>query len=201
MKQTIAVAAILAAATVAHAEPVSGWYGGILLVVDDGRLSGVVSDMARDHATDHAPHFMCRTLVGGRVDGVGAQVEAWLPDDPARIPGTLRMEGPDVRVRLDENPPGCAMVSNMIGEGQRWRLEEARPDWIGVGLVTAERTVLHRSPAEEAGRERPYLVEWDAVAVLERREDWVHVEYVESDTPARGWVKPSDLALAFPGDE
>jgi hypothetical protein len=140
-------------------------------------------------------------LLDGRVSGDGAEVEAWLPDDPERISGTLQTTASDAVLRLDENPPGCAMAANMTGEGQRWPLDEARPDWIGAGLVIVDRAVLYPEPAADAARRRPYLIEWDAVAVLERRDGWAHVEFVDADTPARGWLRLSELALALPGGE
>ncbi|MHB2263868.1 hypothetical protein [Aliihoeflea sp. PC F10.4] len=201
MKRSLVLAVAMAITTISHAAPVSGRYGPTLLVVDGKHLSGVIGDTARGNGTDEAPQFMCRALVTGRFDGDVAELVAWLPDDPQRIAGTLTRDGADIHVRLDENPPGCGMVSNMTGDGQRWWLEEARPDWIAVGIVTTERAILHSEPTEDTERERPYLVEWDVVAVLEQRGDWARVEYVQSDPLARGWIKVSDLALAGPGEE
>lgn len=86
-------------------------------------------------------------------------------NDPVRISGTLRVEGTELHVQLEENPPGCAMVANMTGEGQTWRLEEPRPDWVGVGLATSKRTIIQPGPSEEVDREKPYLVEWDDTRV------------------------------------
>ncbi len=57
--------------------------------------------------------------------------------------------------------------------------DEPHPDWIGAGLVTAERAILHPEPAEAAGRKRPYLVAFDPVAVLARRPGWVRVAYLD----------------------
>jgi hypothetical protein len=203
MKHLAVLGACLLVGATAHAQPVSGRYGPLVLVVDGDRLSGVIGDMARGHGAEDAPQFMCRALVDGRLDGDGhtAGLQAWLPDDPGRIPGTLSMEGADIRVRLAENPSGCAMVSNMTVEGQRWWMKEARPDWVGVGLVTVDRAFLHSEPVDNAGREKSYLIEWDVVAVLERRAGWMHVEYIESDSSARGWIRSSDLVLSSPLNE
>ncbi|MCO6393042.1 hypothetical protein GTW25_18640 [Aliihoeflea aestuarii] len=201
MKRFALIAGLLLASAAAHAQPVSGWYGPLLLVTDGDRLSGVVADMARGNGTEDAPQFLCVSFIKGRFNGGVADIEAWLPDDSERIAGTLRMEEADIRVQLSDNPPGCAMISSMNGEGQRWWLEEAHPDWIGVGLVAAERAVLYPEPTEDADRERPYLIEWQAVAVLQQRESWVQVEYVAVEPAIRGWVKSSDLALASPSGE
>lgn len=177
-------------------QPVSGQYGPLLIAAAEGRVHGVFVEAIGGAGPGGAPQFLCATLLDGKVTGDSVAVQAWLPDDPERISGELAIAGDSVTLRLDENPPGCAMASNLAGEGQRLPRTATHADWIAVGLVTAERAILHRQPAATDGARTPYLVEWDAVAIIEQQGDWVQVEYVGGTRPVRGWLNRAELAVA-----
>jgi len=69
--------------------------------------------------------------------------------------------------------------------------------WIGAGLVTAAKAVLRREPRDDPNRTRPYLVEFDAFAVLERRDGWARVAFVGADGPAAtGWLRDDEVATS-----
>ncbi|KHL25502.1 hypothetical protein PK98_02090 [Croceibacterium mercuriale] len=197
MSRYLAVALpLLLTACGASAQPVSGQYGPLLISVADGRISAVFVDAVGGSGPGGAPQFLCATLLDGQAAGDSAALRAWLPDDPERISGELHAGGETIVLRLDENPPGCAMASSLTGEGQRLLRTSAHPDWIGAGLVTAERAVLHPEPQATSGRRTPYLVAWNAVAIIAERGAWVQVEYVGGKQPVRGWLRRSDLAVA-----
>ncbi|KQP04863.1 hypothetical protein ASF28_18710 [Methylobacterium sp. Leaf99] len=78
------------------------------------------------------------------------------------------------------------------------RSEGAAPtDWIGVGLVTAKRTAFRPEPGPAPAR-APYLIQFDHVAVLERRDAWVRVRYRGEKAPVIGWLPAADLAVVTP---
>lgn len=184
------------AACHASAQPTSGRYGPLLIAVADGRVAGVFVDAAGGTGPGDAPQFLCATLLAGPIAGNSAAVQAWLPDDPELISGDLLVRDDAAVLRLEENPPGCAMASSLIGKGQRLHRTSAHPDWIGVALVTADRAILHPEPRAAGERRTPYLVTWDAVGIVENRGEWVLVEYVGGGRPTRGWLRRSDLAMA-----
>lgn len=77
-------------------------------------------------------------------------------------------------------------------------LDELHAEWIGTGLVTADKAVLQTNPAMDPVRKRLFLVAFDAVALLERRKGWVRVVFLDSDgKPASGWV-PDDTLVTLP---
>ena len=69
---------------------------------------------------------------------------------------------------------------------------QAGNDWVGVALVQSHRAILHAAPAADT-RHVPYLVAFDAVAVLARQPGWVQVRYLGNDKPVTGWLRASDL--------
>ena len=178
----------------------SGRYGPLgLAIAPDGTVHGVSAEQRVGNGTLDAPQFGCIFLLEGQLDGGTASVTTWFPNEAERIRGTLRL-GTGPSLQLEENHGGCLMTSgDMVDAPYGLFLDEPQANWIGTGLVTVERTVLFPEPVETAGRKRPYLVEFDPVAVLERRPGWTRVEYIDgSPKPATGWVRDGDVALSAP---
>lgn len=194
-------ALILACAVPSSAsQPLSGSYGPLALTVsDDGAVHGVFAERRVGNGTPEAPQFGCLFLLAGRLEGEKAEVITWVPGDPERIAGELRL-GAKPSLQLEENHGGCLMeTGDMMDAQYDLLLDERRDDRIGAGLVTAERAILHPSPADAHGRKRPYLVRFDPVAVLARRPCWIHVEYLEAaDGRVNGWLRETDVSLSIP---
>lgn len=181
-------------------QTLSGRYGPLALAVAlDGSVYGVFAEQRVGNGTLDAPQFNCLFLLEGRMDGDAAFVTTWFPDEAERIRGTLRL-GRDPSLQLDENPGGCLMTSGDMKDAPYGLIfDETHANWIGMGLVTRERAILYPEPVEATGRKRPYLVEFDPVAVVKRRPGWTRVEYLDGAAkPATGWVRDGDVALSAP---
>ncbi|ALN75013.1 hypothetical protein [Aureimonas sp. AU20] len=178
----------------------SGRYGPLALIVrDDGMIHGVFAEQRVGNGTLDAPQFGCLFLLEGRTEGERARVDTWFPGEVEHIRGELRL-GAAPSLRLEENHGGCLMASgDMKDAPYELHLDERRADWIGAGLVTAERAILHPEPIDAPGRKRPYLVQFDPVAVLSQRPGWVRVEYLAAaGGPVTGWLRDADVAFSAP---
>ncbi len=191
--------ALLLASVPSSASPMlSGSYGPLALIVgEDGAVNGVFAERRVGNGTPEAPQFGCLFLLEGRLEGGEADVVTWFPGEAERIRGELRL-GAEPNLQLEKNHGGCLMASgDMRDAPYDLLLDERRDDWIGAGLVTAGRAILHPSPPAAPGRRRPYLVRFDPVAVLARRPGWIHVEYLEAaDGRVTGWLREADVTLS-----
>jgi hypothetical protein len=174
-----------------------GQYGPLAIVVLDDRVHGVFAEGRVGNGSQDSPQFSCLFLLEGRLDRNLAKVTTWFPGEPERIGGTLRL-GKDADLKLEENHGGCLMTSgDMKAAPYTLSLDEPREDWIGAGLVTAKRAVLRGKLDEESRQTRPYLVEFDAIAILERRPGWVRAEYLGAERDAvSGWLRDSEVAVS-----
>jgi hypothetical protein len=163
----------------------------------DDRVHGVFAEGRVGNGRQDSPQFSCLFLLAGRMDGNLARVTTWFPGEPERIGGTLRL-GTDAGLQLEENHGGCLMTSgDMKAAPYTLSLDEPREDWIGAGLVTAKRAVLRRKLDERSRQTRPYLVEFDAIAILERRPGWVRAEYLGAERgTVSGWLRDSEVAVS-----
>jgi hypothetical protein len=66
-------------------------------------------------------------------------------------------------------------------------------NWIGVGMVSADRAVLRPTPAATS-RRTPYLVHFDPMVILQRQRAWVQLTSLGGKTPVTGWLQKSDRA-------
>ncbi len=190
--------AALAAPALAQA-PASGQYEGLLLAVSpDGTVRGAFSEQRVGNGSDAAPQFSCRFLLRGRLSDGRGVVETWFPGQKP-IPGNLSFEGGGASLMLREDQDGCAMTAGGMTQ-QPWRAPRDAPGegWTGAALVTAPRAAFRPSPGAAAPR-TPYVVEGDALAVLERRGDWVRARYTGAARPVTGWFPVGELALAADG--
>jgi hypothetical protein len=184
----------------ASAEDASGRYGPLLLAVRDREVRGLFSEGRIGNGDEDAPQFSCIFFLEGALENARADVETWFPVEPARIPGKLDL-GPEPSLELAENHGGCLMTSgDMATEPYRLPEDERHPEWIGVGLVTAPRAVLRREATDDPDRTRPYLVAFDAFAVLEQRVGWVRVAFRKADgAAATGWLRADETSTRVVG--
>lgn len=197
----LSLAALLAACGAAAGEPAarSGTYDSLTLAISGDAVAGVFAEQ-RGAVDAGSPQFACVFLLRGTLAGDRAKVETWFPDEPERIPGDLAFTPDGAALTLVEDHGGCSMTTGtMVGTPYALsRRAAATPDgWIGVGLVTAERTAFRPEPGPAPAR-APYLVRLDPVAVLERRGAWVRVRYRGEKAPVIGWLPAADLAVVTP---
>lgn len=182
----------------AAAEPVarSGIYDSLTLAVAGDAVAGVFSEQ-RGAPGSGGPQFSCLFLLRGTLAGGRAKVETWFPGEPKRIPGELAFTSDGATLILSEDHGGCSMTAGTMVETPYTlaRSAEGTPaGWIGVGLVTAKRTAFRPEPGTAPAR-APYLVRFDPVAVLERRDAWVRVQYRGEKVPVIGWLPAANVAL------
>lgn len=179
----------------------SGRYGSLAIAVVKDRVHGVFAEGRAGNGTPEQPQFSCLFLFEGHVDRAQARIVTWYPGEPERIAGTLRL-GKEASLQLDENHGGCLMATgDMKNAAFVLSMDTPRSDWIGAGLVTAKRAVLHREPDARSTQTRPYLVELDAIAILEQRPGWVRAEFLGSERPVVGWLRQSEVAVSLTASE
>jgi len=176
--------------------PMPGQYGQLFIAIRGGAVYGVFSESRIGNGTDRAPQFSCIFLMQGPLVDNKASVQTWFPADKQRISGTLEL-GSNPSLKLTENHPGCEMTSgDMVSERYSLMLDTRHDEWIGVGIVTEKKAVL-RKESSDAGRKRsPYLVKFDAFAVLERKPGWVRVQYLGENDDVTGWVRDQEVSTA-----
>lgn len=168
----------------------SGWYGEMLLSVQGDQVSGAFSS-ARGMAG--GPMFNCAFLLQGRLVAGHAEIVTWTPGDETVIKGVLTLAPPKALLRLQVDPPGCTMtVGGMTREDYSVQRQPGQTGWVGVGMVGARRAVLQGSPGPNS-RHAPYLVRFDAVAILRRQAGWARIRFLGSTKPVEGWLRESDL--------
>jgi len=162
-------------------------------------VAGVFAE-GRGAADDGGPPFLCLFLLRGTLAGDRARVETWVPGETQRIAGDLAFTPDGAALTLAADHGGCPMATGgMVGAPYALsRTGGAAPaGWIGVALVTARRTALRPEPGPAPAR-APYLVRFDPVAVLARRDGWVRARDLGKTAPVTGWLPAADLAVVIP---
>lgn len=176
----------------------SGIYENMLVAVSGDKLTGVFADQRAGNGTDDAPQFSCVFTISGTVSGSHAEITTWTPGETATIPGSIDFTDADAALKLKDNQDGCANTSgDMVDEAMTLDRSGEGQGWIGTGLIGAKKAVLGTAPAAPT-RTKPYLVQYDPVALLDRQGDWVKIAYVAGEQPITGWVKATDLILGPP---
>ena len=197
----LGLAVLLATCGAAAAEPTarSGNYESLTLAASGSAVAGVFAEQ-RGTADPGGPQFSCIFLLRGTLAGDEATVETWYPGEPERIAGHLDFTLGGAALTLSENHGGCLMTTGtMVGipYALSRNAGEASTEWVGVGLVTAKRTAFRDEPGPAPAR-APYLVQYDPVVVLERRDGWLRVRYRGEKAPVVGWLPAVDLAVVMP---
>ena len=147
--------------------------------------------------TPCTPQFSCAFLLRGRLVDGRAELSTWTPGEGAAVPGTLTLTPSGTpsgaTLQLREDQPGCGMAAgDMVRSPMALHRDRAGEDWTEVRMVAARRAVLHAAPRPD-GRTAPYLVEYDAVAVIAARPGWIRVRYLGNEAPVTGWLREADL--------
>jgi hypothetical protein len=181
----------------------SGYYDSILIGIDKerGELTGFFKEYTGWDDETKSPRFSCIFFIYGKLQGDTYRITTWYPGDNEYINGELKFvvaEGlSQVSVRLEEEHGGCWNVhpfARDVGLGALGL--EKRGDWIGVRVVSANKTFLHKGPKAQL-KGRAYLVKHDPVRVFKLQAGWVEVEY-GTDKVVRGWIKETDLFSPYP---
>jgi hypothetical protein len=190
--------ALTCAGSWAQAKPQSGHYDSATLAVSGDRVTGVFSQERGDPRPGGGPQFSCIFLLEGTLNGSSAKVDTWAPGGQEQIPGTLTFT-PDggASLKLADDHGGCGMTVGTMSSEPYTMARENDPaqDWIGAALVNAKHAILRAQPGETTKR-TPYIVQYDPVAITERKGDWVRVRYYGEKGAINGWVLASELAIA-----
>ncbi|WP_144638308.1 DUF2141 domain-containing protein [Bordetella genomosp. 13] len=197
MRLAAVLVCLTALASPVHAaDMLSGRYGPLLLAVRDGTVAGVYSE---GRGMPGGPQFSCYFVFDGKLADGRADITVRQPEPGETLHGTFTVQGDAVALQLDENGDGCAMTSgDMVKEPYVLDRDSQRPAWQSVALVSADKAVMQKGPARDAQRRKPYLVQGDPVAVLQRQGDWLRVEYEGEGKPVTGWMQASDLLVTAP---
>lgn len=93
-------------------------------------------------------------------------------------------------VHVDGDLPNCEVPT--LESGDSLTLESTR-NWIGFASIASARATLFVGPADGA-RTKAYLVRDDVVAVLQKEDKWVQVDYFQRGKDVVRWVSTRDLA-------
>jgi hypothetical protein len=193
----LALAAALAPAQASAAPSLSGQYGPLLIAVQGDAVTGAFSETRIGNGTEAAPQFSCAFQLTGTLKGGAAQVVTWTPGE-APIAGLLSLSSDGVSLKLKDDQPGCAMTdSSMVDQAWQSTQDKADPTWIGTRLIAAKKAVIRPTAAAKPGR-TPYVVQYDAVAVLAVQGGAVEIAYPGPDKTVTGWVNAADLTAAAP---
>jgi hypothetical protein len=118
----------------------------------------------------------------------GGSITTW---NRAAYPGQVAAtaDGVTLTVQKGREHPGCmSVLAPEIATG----LELGRIDsraWIGLVSVSSDKAYLLKAPGSKATK-RPYIVKNDVVGVLEYKDGWAKVEYVNADDRSfTGWIR------------
>lgn len=187
------LAALALALPAAASAQTSGRYEQLTLAVTGNTVSGVFSEGRVGNGSEAAPQFTCIFLLRGTLSNGRGQVRTWYPGEQP-IKGSLAFSGQEASLMLQENHGGCLNTSgDMVDRPFKADLGKPAKGWTGVALVTARRAVLRPSPG--AAAKAPYVVDGDAVGVLERRAGWLRVAYAGEKT-VTGWLRAGEVAVA-----
>jgi hypothetical protein len=189
--------ALLPLQAASAAPSLSGQYGPLLVAVQGDAVTGAFSETRVGNGTDAAPQFSCAFQLSGTLKGGQAQIVTWTPGE-APIMGQLSLSADGVSLKLKDDQPGCAMTeASMVDQAWESAQDKAAPTWIGTRLIAAKKAVIRKTAAAKPGR-TPYVVQYDAVAVLAVQGAAVEIAYPGPDKTITGWVNASDLTAAAP---
>lgn len=184
----------LASLHAAGAQFISGTYGPLHLAVTEHKLAGVYAQRIGEGASE----IICVFLLEGTKGDKEIALKIWLPGAPETTTGIIRAEeGGRIGIRLDESMPGCPMAAGeLTRQGEVLSLERERPEWIAVGIVTAEAEMLRATPTADPSSTDATLVRYDAVAVLARHKDRFLVEALGKSEAVAGWGLRSSVDVS-----
>lgn len=140
----------------------------------------------------------CTFYLQGAIDGPSpAPITTWRTES---LPGSIAAsdKGVVLTVARGDEHPGCSSVLGpMIGKGLPLQRIDTRP-WIGLVSIAADKAYLLKTPGSKAGK-RPYIIKNDVVGVLEYKDGWARVEYVNGDDRSfKGWIRADQFTKLAP---
>lgn len=186
-----------------HAGPKSGLYDSLILGFDPGTriLTGYFQETRRGNGTDEAPQFSCAFALLGTVDGEGAPIATWFPEDDEVIAGAVTLGEDSVALKLTTASGGCAMVVGDLVTRPYVLRKIAEGTWTSVRVVRSTSAALHVRPTPTPVlNPRISVKEGDGVVVFSTRDGWVNVGIVDDEVIARGWMREVELYSASPGN-
>lgn len=121
------------------------------------------------------------------------------------IRGVFSRKGKVVSIRTEKPQAGCQSAAGLFsGDGGLPYTEVGEISGVGISVVN-RKSFIHRSP--NSVDRHGYLLPGDAVAVIERKNGYSYIRYVNPDMLiedddkrhiSAGWVRSADLVDPFP---
>ncbi|MBA8879236.1 hypothetical protein [Phyllobacterium myrsinacearum] len=179
-------------------EELSGQYDNLAVSVVGEQVTGAFREYRTGNGTDDAPQFSCIFMLKGSLIDDHAAIVTWAPGDKDVIHGTLTFSRGTASLKLDQDQAGCAMTSgDMVTKPFELSKVSEGNGWVGVGMISVKKAILRSKPNAKPGR-APFVVQYDPVVILSRKEDWLEVAYFGGENPVRGWLNRSELNLNSP---
>lgn len=179
----------LAATGIGSLQP--GYYEGLMLAVDPG---GHVTGYFREDQ-GRGVVKSCAFFLAGQRRGERAEVATW---SNAGLPGEIVATGVGVMLTLPRGREhaGCGLVLPPSVDTGLPLDKVSDAGWQELRRIAVERARLHPAPDGRPGR--AFVVRGDVVGVLDRRGDWLQVEYRGAKRSTRGWIRSADAARLQP---
>lgn len=126
-------------------------------------------------------------------------------DRTSFIRGVLSKKGRLVSIRTEKSQAGCQSAAGLFsGDGGLPYTEVGEISGVGVGVVN-RKSFIHRN--HNSIDKNSYLLPGDAVAVIERKNDYSYIRYVNPDMliedddkrhVSTGWIRSPDLVDPLP---
>lgn len=171
--------------------PSSGLYGDLILFRnnDNHTIDGYFKSSTSDG------RFTCLFEFKGTYKNLSDKlinVTALWPDDEMTREGLLIcISNNSFVLKFNESLPGSMACSGVDSEtGSEFELQKNK-EWLGIKIVKSERAYFFKEPIDET-KCKAYITKYDAVGIIERKNDWLLVEYYGLKLTL-GWIKLTDF--------
>ena len=173
---------------------VPGRYDAMLLAVTpDHQVQGYYREELGEGVSRR-----CDFYLQGPIDGaMPAHITTWRTE---ALPGSLAASDNGVVLTIERglDHPGCmSVLGPEIATGFDLQRIDKRA-WIGLVSISADKAYLLKNPGSSTSK-RPYIIKNDVVGVLEYKDGWARVEYVNGDDRSfKGWIRADQFAKLVP---
>jgi hypothetical protein len=140
--------------------------------------------------------FTCKFYFKGKLKSGAAEIESYLPGEPMqKISGLLVVESEkSVTVKHKDEHGGCWNVQHFADTEQpaTFSASKIQTSWLEIRVVRAAKSNFYKSPKGKTPL-KSYLVEGNAVGVVDNQPDWVKVDDPGEKKTTSGWIKRGDL--------
>ena len=169
----------------------SGVYGDVSIALDFDTISGVYEYY--DKWDEASKQFMDVNVFYffGIINNDSALIKAAWPGNDL-ITGVYTFED-SIKILLKDQPYGYAAF-DFTRKGYSSKLTR-KTDWKQVRIVNASKSYLHKMP-DATQKTEVYVVSEDIVKIIEKKSDWVLIEFNPITTPSKkyvGWISNKDL--------